>query len=304
MITTLTGENSFALQQELRSIVDGFVADHGDLALVRLDGEDPTVAQIQEALESVPFLASRKLVVLNSPSAQKEFVERAQDLLTDLSDVTDVVVVEPKLDKRSSYYKFLKSHTGFKEFTELDASRLASWLVEHAKRQGGSLSTSDARYLIERVGAHQQLLANELEKLLSYNAHVTRQSIDALTEASPQSTIFDLLDAMLADRRRDAMRLYEEQRQLKVEPQQLLAMLAWQLHVMSVVVTAGRRNDAEIAYRAKISPYVVKKTRGLVRGRSVSEVRSLVAKVLDMDVRSKQGRLDLDQALRNLIIGV
>ncbi|MCA9330461.1 DNA polymerase III subunit delta [Candidatus Saccharibacteria bacterium] len=303
MITVLSGENGFALQQELRRIVDGFVAEHGDLALVRLDGEDSTVAQMQEALESVPFLASRKLVVLSSPSAQKEFAERAQDLLADMSDVTDVVVVEPKLDKRSSYYKFLKSHTQFKEFTELDAGRLVGWLSDQAKLQGGSLSTADARYLVERLGAHQQLLANELNKLLAYDAQVSRGSIDMLTEASPQSTIFDLLDAILADRRRDAMRLYEEQRQLRVEPQQLLAMLAWQLHVMSVVVTAGSRSDAEIASTAKLSPYVVKKTRSLTRGKSARDVQQMVAQVLDIDVGSKQGKVDVDQALRNLIVG-
>ena len=303
MITTLSGENGFALRQELRGIVDGFVDEHGDLALVRLDGEDSTVAQMQEALESMPFLASRKLVVLSAPSAQKEFAERAQDLLMNTSEVTDVVVVEPKLDKRSSYYKLLKSRTEFREFPELDASRLAAWLCDRAKQRGGSLSSADARYLVERVGAHQQLLANELDKLLAYEAHVTRQSIEMLTEANPQSTIFDLLDAVLAERRRDAMCLYEEQRQLRVEPQQLLAMMAWQLHIMSLVAAAGARSDAEIASQAKLSPYVVGKSRGLLRGKRPNDIRNLVAKVLDIDTASKTGRGDIDQALRNLIVG-
>jgi DNA polymerase-3 subunit delta len=304
VITVLAGENGFGLRRELRRIVDRFVAEHGDLALVRLDGDESTYEQMREAIESVPFLANRKLVVLSTPSAQKEFTERAQDLLSDVADTTDVVIVEPKLDKRSAYYKYLKKLPEFHEFAQMDGSQLSGWLSGEAKRQGGSLSSADARYLVERVGADQQLLSNELAKLLTYDANITRAAIDELTDASPQSTIFDLLDAMMAGRQREAMRLYEEQRQLKVEPQQIVAMLAWQLHAMSVAVTAGSRSDDQVARDAKLSPYVVKKTRGLIRGRSVAEIRELVQLALALDVGSKTGKVDIDQGLRNFIVGV
>lgn len=304
MIIVLAGENGFGLRRELRRIVDGFVAEHGDLALVRLDGDESTYQQMREAIESVPFLASRKLVVLSTPSAQKEFAERAQDLLNDIADTTDVVIVEPKLDKRSAYYKYLKKLPEFHEFTQMDGSQLAGWLSDGAKRQGGTLSSTDARYLVERVGADQQLLSNELVKLLTYDPSITRALIDELTDASPQSTIFDLLDAMMSGRQREAVHLYEEQRQLKVEPQQIVAMLAWQLHAMGVVVTAGSRSDDQIARDARLSPYVVKKTRGLVRGMGVADIRELVQRALALDVGSKTGKIDIDQGLRNFIVGV
>ncbi len=58
---------------------------------------------------SLPFLASKKLVVLRAPSANKQFVEQVETILASVSDTTDVIIIEPKLDKRSAYYKFLKS---------------------------------------------------------------------------------------------------------------------------------------------------------------------------------------------------
>ncbi len=300
MITTLTGENGFGLQQELRRIIAAFVAEHGDLALQQLDGEECTYDQMREALESMPFLASRKLVVLRSASAQKEFTERAQDLLNDTPEQIDVVIVEPKLDKRSSYYKWLKAHTEYRAYDQLDASGLVSWLVSRASEQGARLSSADARYLVERVGVNQQLLGNDLDKLVAYDSVVTRKSIDLLVEATPQSTIFELLDALFAGNAARATELYAEQRKLSVEPQQIIAMLGWQLHVLSVVAAGKDKSDSAIASEARISPYVVSKTRGLTRRLSGAQVRKLVHDVLMIDLRSKRGEIDPNQALQNL----
>src|SRR5207302_5372047 len=103
------------------------------------------------------------------------------------------------------------------------------WLSETAKARNATLNPSDASYLVERVGLNQQLLANELDKLLLYNPQITRSSIDQLTDPTPQSTVFQLLEAAFAGRTKQALDLYAEQRGLKVEPQQIIAMLAWQL---------------------------------------------------------------------------
>jgi len=304
MVATLTGENTFALQQELRKLVDAFVREHGDIALERLDGEEADYVRIQEALTSAPFLASKKMVVLRSASANKKYVEEAEILLKDVPETTDVIIVELKLDKRTSYYKFLKKSTEFKEFTALDTNGLAAWLVRSAKEGGGELSSNDARYLVERVGDNQQLLANELEKLLIHDTKISRESIDELTEATPQSTIFELLEAAFAGNNKRTLQLYEEQRALKVEPPQIVAMLAWQLHVLTVIKTAGDRSPAEVAKEAKLSPFVVQKSANIARKMSLVELKRLVADLLKIDVRSKRESIDPDEALQHYLLSM
>ena len=302
MITVLTGENSFMLQQELRRIVDNFVAEHTDMALEQFDGEEAEFDRMREALQSLPFLASRKLVVLRAASANKQFAEAAESLFTELPESTDVIVVEPKLDKRTAYYKLLKKQQTFNEYNELDIPQLARWLSAQAKEQGGALSMSDATYLVERVGANQQLLSNEIRKLMHYDKTVTRQVIDLLTDKTPQSTIFDLLDAAMSGQHKRALDLYHEQRAMKVEPQQILALLGWQLHVLALVKTAGDRDPAEIAKEAKLNPFVVRKTQGVVRRMPLSDLKALIHEVLQLDIRLKSESIDADEALQNLII--
>jgi DNA polymerase-3 subunit delta len=302
MITVLTGENSFGLQRALRDRVKAFVAEHGDLALERLDGQEVPFERLREALTSLPFLASRKLVVLRSPSTNKDFYENFEQLFGQIPETTDVIIVEPKLDKRTAYYKYLKAQTDFQGYPELDLAGLANWLVKVAKEQSGTLSLSDARYLVERVGANQQLLSNEIEKLLLYNPIVTRQTIDLLTEPSPQSSIFQLMEAAFSGNTREALELYREQRAMKVEAPQIVAMLAWQLHILAVIKTAGDRSAEQIAKEAKLNPYVVRKSQTIARALTLSELKSLVSDLLDIDMKSKRTALDTDEALQHYLL--
>lgn len=302
MIIVLTGENAYGLQRELNALVQPFLQEHGDLAVERLDGQEASLDKIVESLTSLPFLASRKLVVLRTPSTNKQFIEQAEQILGNVDDSTDVILVEPKLDKRLSYYKLLKKSTDFREFHELDQNGLARWLSEAAKAQDGSLSPSDARYLVERVGANQQLLSNELEKLLLHNKQVTRQTIDLLTEPTPQSTIFQLLEAAFAGNAKRTAELYAEQRALKVEPPQIVAMLAWQLHVLAILKTAGERGVDQIAKEAKMNPFVISKSQGIARKLTLAELKGLISDLLDIDTKSKRTNLDADEALQNYLM--
>ena len=304
MIVTLTGENSFALSKVLNDLVKAFIAEQGDLALERLDGEELEFARLREAITSLPFLASKKMVVLRSPSKNKQFVEKFEQILDEIPETTEVILIEPKLDKRLSYYKLLKKKTDFQDFPELDQQALARWLSESAKARNGSLSAGDARYLVARVGDSQQLLSNELEKLLLHNVQITRQTIDLLTEEAPQSTIFQLLEVAFAGNSKRTLGLYREQRALKVEPPQIIAMLTWQLHILAIIKTAGDRNPDQIAKEAKLNPYVVRKSQPLVRKLTLSNLKALIADLLDIDIKSKTTNLDPDEALQNYLLNL
>ncbi len=302
MIITLTGENAFGLQRELDKAAKDFIKKHGDLALERLDGEEVELAKIREAVTSLPFLSSNKLVILRAPGANKQFAEQAEQILADVPESNEIILVESKLDKRTAYYKYLKKDTDFREFPELDQHGLANWLTAAAKEKGGALSPTDARYLVERAGPNQQLLSNELEKLLLYGSKIDRRTIDLLTEPAPQSTIFQLLEAAFAGRTKTALKLYAEQRAQKVEPAQIIAMLAWQLHVLAIVKTAGDHSADTIAREARLNPFVVRKSQSIARNLTLAELKKLISDLLKIDVAMKSTAIDADEALQHYLM--
>lgn len=301
---TLTGENDFLRSQALASLVDKFVSEIGELGLERIDGEEVEFARISEALTSLPFLASKKLVVFKNPGASKDFAEKFELLLENLPETTKLVLVEAKLDKRTSLYKYLKKASDFREFAPLDSSALARFLVDEAKASGGELASSEARYLVERVGNNQQKLASELAKLLAFNPKITRANVESLVAASPQTKIFDLLDAAFAGNQKKVLAIYEEQLKLGEEPQKIIGLLAWQLHLLALAKTASGKPARQIASDAKISSYSAEKSLALARKLELAQIKSYVSDLLALDTQLKSTKVDADEALKNYLLGI
>ena len=79
-------------------------------------------------------------------------------------------------------------------------------------------------------------------------------------------------------------------------------MLAWQLHILALIKTAGNRSPESIASEAKVSPYTVKKSVGIARRLTLPQLKRLIAALLDIDRRSKTESLDADEALQNYLL--
>ena len=304
MVVLLTGNNAYAIKRRLDGLVKKFIAKHGELALERLDAEEIEAQQIIEAAQSLPFLSAKKLLILRGLSANKLAAEKIEQIISSTDEATDLIIHDPAPDKRSSYYKFLKQQPGFEEHNPAAPNELPGWLIKEAKARGGQLSPADARYLVERIGPNQLMLSNELDKLLIYEPNISHQSIDLLTDETPQSKVFDLLDAAFAGQKAKALKLYEQQRLLKVEPQMILAMIGWQLQVLAVLKTAEALEPGKIAADSGLNPYVLRKAAPLARRLSLEQVKDLVGQALEMDYKNKIGKLDLDEALKNYLITI
>ena len=301
MIASLVGENSFLLRAELKKRVAAFLKEHDEFGLQKLDGSEVSYEQIQEAVQSVPFLATKKLVVLENPSANKQFLEQYEPLLGDAPEITDIVIVEPAVDKRTSYYKWLKKATQFTEYKTPDETELSKWTVLYAKDQGATISTSDARYVVQRVGGSQEGLAHEIEKLALYDENITKQTIDLLTEPTPQSKIFDLLDAAFSGDKPRAIKLYEEQRALKVQPQEIIAMIGWQLRQIALAKTAGSH---DLVREGKVSPFAANKSKRIASRVSFDTLKTQINDLVQIDAQSKRAPIDLDESLQNYIVNL
>jgi DNA polymerase III delta subunit len=304
MVITLTGDNNFALQQELTRLVSAYSLENGDLSIEHYDGEEDDFALLSSAFTSLSLFSDKRMVIIRQASKNKQFAEQFEELIKDVSSDLSVILIEPKLDKRLSYYKNAKKHTEFKDFKQLDQSGLVNWLISRAKQRGGNISSDDARFLIERVGYDQQNLKNEIDKLLLYDPKVTGAKIELLTEPIPQSTIFNLIESAFNSRLKKTFDIYWEQRDLHVEPQQIIAMMTWQLHILAIIKTNSPDNLDDIIVRAKLNPYVVRKSQPIAKKIGLDKLVGLVKDLVDVDVRLKSQSVDADEILQNYLLSM
>lgn len=298
MITTITGPNDLARREAIEAATAAHIAEYGDMALEKLDGAEDSVERMVESAQSLPFLCPKKLVILREPSKQKTFIDHVDEIIAASDEATDIIIDEPKLDKRSSYYKKLRKETDFKEFGELDTPALVAWLTQYAETAGGALTRQTANFLIQRVGVNQLLLKSELDKLLAYNPTVSEENIKLLCDPSLQSTIFELMDAAFAGNHRRALELYDEQRAQQVDPRELIGLLVWQLHTIALVKSMGQVSSSDIASKTKLRPFVIQKTSRITSRLSMRHIKSLIADLLSIDQAAKVSSIDLDEALR------
>lgn len=298
------GPNSFALKQSLDEIRSEFVKRYGDLAVEVIDGEESTYEQIISAVGAVPFLAEKKLVIINEPGSQKEVSEKIEDLIRAAQGGNELIIVEPKPDKRGTYYKYLKSNTDLKEFREPDERDLANWLATAAKGKGAELSFTDASYLVRRVGMNQRTLSNELRKLIDHDKSISREDIDLLTEPSPSANVFNLLDSAFSGDDKKLLRLYDEQRTQGEEPLKIFAMLIWQMHLVALVESAGDRTDDEIMRASGLKPFTLNKSRSIARRMGREKIRATLRRLGELDKQLKTTSVDADDALKNLLLSI
>lgn len=306
MITAIAGPNIYMARRKLAELTKKFVETNGQLALERFDGEELEAQTLIDAVQAVPFLANQKMVLVRELGTNKALAEQAEKIISSTAQTTELILYEPSIDKRTAYYKLLQKspNVNLLEHADLDQTGLAKWLVSEAINESGEISHADAVYLIERIGQDQMMLASELNKLIIFAPKVTRQSINLLTEQTPQSKIFELLDAAFAGHKKKALELYADQRAQKVEPQQILAMLAWQLHVIALIKTGEGKTPAQIASLAGINPYVAQKSARLSQNISLPKLKELVNELSEIDVKGKSLSYNSDLALQNYILNM
>jgi DNA polymerase-3 subunit delta len=302
MIIAFIGDNAFAREKAAKEFVDGFIGAHGTNAVDRFIATDIELDTLSGAVTTSPFLSQRRLIIVRDISANKSIAERFEDILQQTADTSDVVVIESRVDGRSKYLQILRKMTDCREFAQLDSNELASWIVEQTKLLGGAISPRDAQYLVERVGSNQQLVSQEIDKLLLYNEQITKDSIDKLTEYAPQSSIFAMLEAAFAGNIKSALSLYQEQRAQGMEPQAILGMIAWQLHILALVKTGQDRDPGEIASAAKLNPFVVRKSLAVTRRLSFTDLSDLLELAANTDFKLKTSKMNADSAVSALLL--
>lgn len=295
MIVVLTGANTFLLQKSLRDIISKFVENSGD-SIERFDAQELTSADnILDAVRSISFLEPKKLVIVRNFSQNKDVNLKIDEIVEQTADSTDLILVDQKLDKRTSMYKFLKKECDVRSFEALQPHELEKWLAVQAKELGADINSQNIRFLVDRIGPNQQLLNNELGKLTLHSKIINKEAIEMLVEPTPQSMVFEMLEALFSGNARKAHELYLDQRAQGEEPQKLLAMITWQLQQLTLAVFSASKTTGSLTALG-MSPYSAQKTLKLATNISKSDVQFFVNELADIDLESKTSA-DIESAL-------
>ncbi len=278
MIRVLYGDNDYALSQRYRREREAFEQQHGAGTFVVHDSESLSIQDLPQLLEGQSLFAPVQCHGIRDASRNKPLWEALGERLQKNSS-TELLLVETKPDKRTRTWKWLTSHAEMIECKLLTERELSGWVAAHARQLRLELSGQTIRYLVERVGTDQWLLADALTKLSLGNQTVTRELIDVVIEPNPQANAFELLDAIMRQDQVIAMSRLEIIRRTE-DPYKFMGLLISQFFALAACQAAGNRSSQQIAKDMGIHPFIVQKILPIARERSTLQLSMMIE---DMD---------------------
>ena len=166
-----------------------------DFNFDQLRGNDTTPEGLASAVNTLPMMAERRVVVLRDVPLLKKDARAVLDrYLKDPAPETTLVLVAPAGAKAD---KGLEAAATSVEFALLSDRELPDWLAQHAREVHGTTITPEAAALLQSaVGNDASFLAAEMDKLASYTngRAIGEEAVGAVVGVRRGETTSDFLD--------------------------------------------------------------------------------------------------------------
>ncbi len=321
------GEDEFSRSETLAD----FKRKMGDSGLAELnitvfDGSKVALSELQHACDSVPFLADRRLVIVEGllthlepkrkgekrAAWQGEYLEGLIRYLQHLPETTRLVFVEDRTISEDNpiYQLALAEKCGHvREFQPPRGEQLSRWIEERVRRKGGRIEPAAVEELAAFVGNDLRLLDQEIEKLVAYvnwARPITEDDVRLLVSYVREASVFEMVDALGQRDTQRAARLLHQLLETGEHPLALLGMIVRQFRILIQVkeLTEQGLSQQKIASRLRLHPFVARKARRQAMNFSMEQLEAIYRKLLETDVAIKTGQMEEVLALDMLVMEV
>ena len=312
----LFGNDEFAIARKLKEFQADFTdPTSADMNTARLDARSTSEDDLNNAVNAMPFLAKRRLVLLqtpsskyNNPSTRKKFLE----FIEKTPETTRLVMyesVEPREAEKHWLVKWAEKNSQLIQTRAFMLPRLkdmTGWIVNETKNQGGKIEPRAAEMLKDMVGVDTRQAGMEIAKLLAYvnwARPVTAADVEAVCIVTSQQSVFDFVDALANGNGKSAQHLLH--RLLESEDEfSLWGMVVRQfrLLIQAREILDARGNQNDVARALGVHPFVAEKASQQATRFSIESLENIYHRLLKIDEGVKTSQITLDLALDTLVV--
>lgn len=283
----------------------------------------PKADELSDFVESMPFFAERKCVLLKNFDPDMLEKGEFEDYLALISNIpeTGVMIItrentenDPKKFKeklgKAKMKKLIETvdKSGIVcELNQFTEAKLEGMAISKCRRAGCELSNENAAYLAECVGGSLSLLQTEVEKLCDYrqSGEITHADIDALVPKRIEIDIYKLADELTAGRVGNALEILRALFIKRTEPIMIMAALSG--HFVDLyraklsIVKKKSYSDAAAALNYGRRAFVMRNAYGAARKLSEAYLADCIAVLYNanklLNSSKTDDRLIIEQAI-------
>lgn len=330
MIIFLHGPDTFRSRKKLKELKDKFLkdVDKSGLNLEILDGEKLEIADFERAVSTLPFLAKKRLVVvedlLSKNKGQKIQKEIAETLKK--NKLAEVIVIFWESADFSGKAKKIKGKKSTaprthvllpillkekyaQEFKLLSQPEVYRFAEREFKNRGVKIQSPALKLLGDLVGNDLWRLSGEIEKLSAFakGKEISLNDVAALVETKLEEDIFKLTDALGQKNKKAALKLIADQLKAKSSATELLGMITWQFRNLLLVKSFMEQNgggygSSAMSYQLGLNPYVAQRASAQARYYQISELKKIYQNILQIDYKLKTSQINPEVLFDLLVI--
>lgn len=337
MLHILIGEDDFSVHQALEEIKKGTGDPAALLAnTTELDGRQLTPERLRAACEAVPFLAEKRLIIVEGllgrfepklkngrkkssrppaiaqegrragPPEQTEGYRAIAEGIKHLPPFTELVLLDGKINERNPLLQELISIAKVKSFPLLKEFQLRQWVEQRVAGKGGAISPQAVVLMVRLVGSDLWTMANEVDKLVLFTGgrRIEEADVRSVVSYAQEANVFAMVDAILEFRVSTAQELLQQLFSRGAAPAQLLVMLSRQVRIIFLVKEMRGQGKSRTSIQSKLGltrDFVLRKAWQQADKYSPARLRELYHKLLETDISIKTGRLEGELALNILV---
>ncbi|MBN1317990.1 MAG: DNA polymerase III subunit delta [Anaerolineales bacterium] len=311
------GEDTFTQKETLADLIDRLDDDPSmvELNTSTFDGRSIKLSELIHTCKSLPFLAKRRLVVVEGLLERLGGKDRKEDravlldYLPQLPPSTRLVFMEKKhLSNKNPFIQAAAESTfGYvKAFNQLQGQALNRWIDQRVTSLGGSIQPQAITMLAAEIGNDLFQLDSEIAKLVSYTAlkrPIQTTDVELLTPFSGMTNIFELVDSIGQQNGDKAARLTRDMLESGHDPHYLLSMIIRQFRLLiQVKEKLGQRlGPSDVAREVGIHPFVANKLSQQSTNLSQSRLEDIYRQLLETDLAIKTGQIEPVTAIDLLV---
>lgn len=237
-------------------------------------------------------------------SAENDIVEFLSS--TQLQNTT-IIFNESEVAKNKKIYKTIDKIGYVKEFKQLKDKEIIPYVMDISNKYGVKLSKEVATYFVNVCNNNMDDIINELRKLIEYTGNgneIKKEYIDLVTTKSLDAIIFDLTD-YLGKKKIDYCIDTLDELLLQKEPLQKIYIMIYKHYKSLYLIKYGLENGYDnINEILKLHPFVFLKAKEQVKNYTLSELKNIYKKLMQLDIDSKTGNIDLYAGIINIMCSI
>ena len=218
-----------------------------------------------------------------------------------------IFIYNGKCDSKKKIYNIIKEAGNLYFFNNMTKTDMKNELLKIANNNKYKVEDKSLWYIINNTLGNFDLCINELNKImLFYNkpCEIKYEDVLNLTSRGIEDNNFKLVDSIINRDLENSLKLLNDAKILKVEPNIILSLIYREFKLMLSILLYENNNynHYDVLKELKLAEWQYEKIKNNIRIYNIREIKEEIVKLSKIDYKCKSGLMNKDVMLINYIL--